>query len=354
MTNIKTNTKKLEKSQIEITCTLDAKDFESYEDQALERLSKNVEIPGFRKGKVPKETAKKHVGEMMLLEEMAGIAINEAYPKILEEEKIDAIGRPEIGITKIAKGNDLEFKITTAVLPEVKLPDYKKIAKKENSNDEYKKELEVTEDEMKKTIDNLRKSRAHQDLHKDGGDKDDHSHGEITEDKWPALDDKFVKSLGKFENVEDFKNKLRENMKMEKEMMQKDKRRLKIVEEIIKETKVEIPEILITSETNKLLYKMEADIANMGLKFDDYLAQIKKTREDLKKDWRDEAEKRAKLEMVLFKISEDEKLKPSDEDVKKEVEKIATMYKDADPIRARAYIEQVLTNEKVFAFLDEQ
>ena len=96
---------------------------------------------------------------------------------------------------------------------------------------------------------------------------------------------------------------------------------------------VEIPEILITSETNKLLYKMEADIANMGLKFDDYLAQIKKTREDLKKDWRDEAEKRAKLEMVLFKISEDEKLKPSDEDVKKEVEKISMLSKAESKVK---------------------
>lgn len=349
-----TKIKKLDKSKVEITGIILASDFANYEEKAIDRLVKNIELPGFRKGHVPKEVARKELNDMMLLEEMAGLAINEAYPKIIVEEKIDAIGTPEISITKIAKGTDLEFKIVTAILPEITLPDYKKIAKEENKKEDYKKEIEVTEDEIKATIDNIRKSRAHQNFHKESGDSNDHSHGEIPEEKWPALDDEFVKSIGKFEDVEDFKNKLRENIKMEKDMIQKDKRRLQIVESIIKDTKVEIPEVLVENESNKLLYRMEADITNMGLKFDDYLTQIKKTREDLKKDWAHEAEKRAKLEMVLFKISEDEKLKPSDDEIKSEVEKLTTMYKDADPVRARAYIEQILTNEKVFTFLDQQ
>lgn len=352
--NIKTKINKLNKSQIEIFGTIESADFIKYEEKAIDRLIKNIELPGFRKGHVPKEVAQKSLSEMAILEESAGIAINEAYPKIIEDEKIDAIGRPEISITKIARGSDLEFKIVTATIPEITLPDYKKIAKKENASEEYKKDLEITEYEIKKTIDNLRMSRAHQDAHKESGDTENHNHGEITEDKWPAFDDTFVKSLGKFENVEDFTNKLRENMKMEKEMMQKDKRRMKIVEDILKDTKTEIPDVLIESEVNKLLYRMEADIAGMGLKFEDYLKQMNKTREDLAKEWRPEAEKRAKLEMVLFEISKKENLKPSDEEIKKEVDRITNMYKDADPMRAQAYIEQVLTNEKVFAFLDEQ
>lgn len=353
---IKTEIKKLEKSEVEITSSIMQADFEKYEEKALDRLLKDIELPGFRKGHVPKDQAKKSLNDLLILEEMAGLAINEAYPKILEENKIDAIGSPSISITKIARGNDLEFKIVTAVLPEIELPDYKKIAKDENEKEEHKKEIVIEDAEFNKTIDDIRKSRAHQKMHEGDteGEAQNHDHGEIKEEDLPALDDEFVKSIGKFESVEDFKEKLRTNMKMEKEVAQKDKRRLLIIESIIKDTKVEIPEVLIDSEANKLLYRMEADIANMGLKFEDYLKQINKTKEDLKKDWRGEAEKRAKLEMIIFKISEEEKLKPEESEVEKEVENITKMYKDADPLRAKMYIEQMLTNEKVFSFLENQ
>jgi len=312
----KINIKKLEKSQIEIESSVEAVDFANYEEKAIERLVKDIELPGFRKGHVPIDMARKSINEMMLLEEMAGLAINEAYPKILENEKIDAIGRPEITITKVAFGNDLEFKIVTAIIPEVGLPDYKKIATEENKKDDYRKEIIITDEDVKKTI------------------------GEI------------LKARPETENTEDFKNKVRENMKIEKEIMQKDKRRLSIIEKIISETSVEIPEILIDSETQKLLYRMEADITNMGLKFKDYLKQVGKSIDDLKKEWHGEAKKRAKLEMIIFKISETEKLKPTKEEIEKEVENITKIYKDADPLRAQVYIEQMLTNEKVFSFLE--
>ena len=141
---------------------------------------------------------------------------------------------------------------------------------------------------------------------------------------------------------------------MEKEVIEKDKLRLSIVEELLKETSGDIPEILIQSETDKILYKLEADITNMGFKFDEYLMQIKKTEEDLRKEWRTDAEKRAKLQLTIHNISNKENLKPTEEEIEKEVTNIVTMYKDADPVRARAYVENMMENEKVFQFLEAQ
>jgi trigger factor len=141
---------------------------------------------------------------------------------------------------------------------------------------------------------------------------------------------------------------------MEKEVIEKDKLRLSIVEELLKETSGDIPEILIQSETDKILYKLEADITNMGFKFDEYLIQIKKTEDDLRKEWRTDAEKRAKLQLTIHNISNKENLKPTEEEIEKEVTNIVTMYKDADPIRARAYVENMMENEKVFQFLEAQ
>jgi len=357
---MKTTIKKLDKSEVEITGVLEANEFIKYEDKALEKIGERLELPGFRKGKAPVGIVKENVKEMELLEEMAEQALYEVYPKILEENKIDAIGRPQISITKIGKGADLEFKIATAVLPEMKLPDYKKIANEQNKKEEFKKEIIFDEKEVEKVIDDLRKMRAEQSRpaheHKEGEDEAEHAkaHAEIPESEWPVFDDEFAKSFGKFETAEEFKNKIRENLKKEKEAEQKDKLRLSMVEEIVKHTEGEIPEILIESETNKILYRLESDITNMGLKFEDYLKQINKTEEDLRKEWRNDAEKRAKLQMIIHTISEKENLKATEEEIEKDVTQITTMYKDADPARARAYVEQMLENEKVFAFLEKQ
>jgi trigger factor len=127
-----------------------------------------------------------------------------------------------------------------------------------------------------------------------------------------------------------------------------------IIEKIVADTKCEIPEILINSEIQKMMYKLEADITNMGFKIEDYFKQIGKTMEDVSKEWRADAEKRAMLELIIHNISVKENLKPADADIEKETDQITKMYKDADPLRARAYVEQMLTNEKVFNFLSAQ
>ncbi len=352
--------KKLEKSEIEITGSLEALEFAKYEEKAIERIGERMELPGFRKGKAPASIIKENTQEMILLEEMAEVALQDNYIKILEENKIDAIGRPQIAITKIAKGSDLEFKITTAIMPEMKLPDYKKIANIENSKEENKKEVTVEEADIEKVVKDLRKMRAEQTRphheHTEGENEEEHAkaHAEILESEYPEFNDEFVKSFGNFENVEAFKNKIRENIKIEKETEKKDKVRLVIVEELVKQTEGEIPEILIESETDKMIYRLEADITNAGFKFEDYLKQINKTEIDLRGEWRVDAEKRAKLQMIIHTISEKESLKATEEEIEADVVKITEMYKDADASRARAYVEQMLENEKVFAFLEKQ
>jgi trigger factor len=375
---MKTTIKKLDKSEVEILGVLEVIEFEKYEEKALEKIGESLELQGFRKGKAPKAVVKGNVQEMELLQEMAECALTDNYIKILEENKIDAIGHPQIAITKIGKGSDLEFKIITAVLPDMKLPDYKKIAKEQNEKEEFKKEIVVDEAEVEKTILELRKMRAEQ---AKGGNHEGHEHmteeehakahasksnetgspdtskeafREIPESEYPIFDNAFAKTFGDFKTAEEFKDKIRSNMKIEKNTEQKDKVRLAIVEELVKKTEGEIPEVLIQSETDKIMYRLQADITNAGLKFEDYIKQINKTEEDLKKEWRPDAEKRAKLQMIIHSISEKEKLEPTKEEIEKEVAQITTMYKDADPARARAYVEQMLINEKVFTFLEKQ
>lgn len=351
---------KLPKSEVEIEGEIEADVFEAYFDKALKRIGEGVEIDGFRKGKIPENVLLSKIPEPQILGEMAEMALSEYYPKILEENKIDAISRPEITITKLARKNPLGFKIKTATMPEIKMPDYKQIAKKVISEiKEEDKNTEPTEKEVEDTIMDIRKSRAPkihmkeeaEHVHKEG---EEHKHEEPKEAELPEFNDDFVQALGPFKDVKDFKEKLKENIKLEKENQAKEKTRLKIVEKIIDDSKVEMPEILIEVELDKILYRMESDITQMGLKFEDYLKHLNKTVEDLRKEFRTDAEKKAKLALVLNKIAADEKITADQEQVANEVAKILEHYKDADPERAKMHAENVLTNEAVFQFLENQ
>ncbi|MFA6257088.1 MAG: trigger factor [Candidatus Paceibacterota bacterium] len=364
------NVRKLPKSVVEIEGELEAEIFESYFDKALKKLSENLEIPGFRKGKVPENILKSQVPESKILEEMAELALGEHYPKIIEDNKIDAISRPEVAITKLARKNPLGFKIITSVLPEVKLPDYKKIAKKvKEAVPEADKNITVSEEDLENTIMDIRKSRApkvhmaeaepHE--HKEGepARSEDHSGGEHAHpepkpEELPEFNDEFVKNLGPFKDVADFKEKLKENIKLEKENMAREKTRLSIVEKIVDESEIDLPEILVEIELDKILYRMESDITTMGLRFEDYLKHLNKTAADLRKDFRKDGENKAKLALILNEIAKAEKIVADPEQVANEVKNILEHYKEADPERARVHAENVLTNEKIFQFLETQ
>lgn len=333
--------KKLEKSLVEIKGEIETTEFESYREAALKKLGENFEIDGFRKGKVPANILEQKLPEMALLEEMAQMALSKSYGKIIEENKIDAIGYPRINITKLAKGNPLGFTITVATLPEMKLPDYKALAKKVNGKEE---KIEVTDAEFENIVKQARMIRA----------KEMAKGGEIDENNLPEIDDAYVKTLGGFENLEDFNKKIRENVLEEKKMRAKDKKRLEIIESIIAETNLEVPEVLIDSEVHKMLHKMRSDIEAMGLKYDDYLKNLNKTEEDLHKEFEKDAEKRAKLQLIVVEIAKAEKLEASKDMVEAEIKKVIEIYKDVSPENARGYIESVLQNEEVFKFLEAQ
>jgi FKBP-type peptidyl-prolyl cis-trans isomerase (trigger factor) len=337
--------KELPDSEVEISAEIEAKDIENYRAKAIAKIQKDLSLPGFRPGHVPEAMLVKHVGELYIYNEMAEMAINESFPDIILESKANFIAMPNIQITKIAEKNPVAFKIVGPVLPEIKLPNYKKIAKSENSTKD--EPVEATDQELTETVEEIRKNfalRNHE--HKEG---DDHENLPL-----PELNEEFVKKLGKFESVEDFKNKIKEGIKKEKEFKAKDKKRLAIIEKIIAETKVSMPKILVESELRKMQAQFEDDIARAGLKVDDYLKHLKKTKEDLNKEWMPDAEKRAKLQLVITKIALEEKIEADKTAVDKEVDNLLKVYKDATEDRTRAYVEMMLTNEKVFEWLEAQ
>lgn len=346
--NLKIN--KLPKSLVEIEGEIEADIFEGFYDKALKNIGEHVEFDGFRKGKVPENILISKVPESSILEEMAQLAISEEYPKILAEVELDVISQPNLNITKLARKNPLGFKITATIMPEVDLGDYKKTSKEVNN--EKEEEIQVTDEEVENTILDIRRSRAPKVDMTKMTEEDIKKIEENKDSNLPEFNDEFVRALGPFENTEDFKEKLKENLKLEKTNQAREKKRLKIVEKILEDTVVEVPEILTNMEVDKILARMESDIANMGMQFEEYLKHLNKTREDLFKEFTPDGEKKAKLGLILNKIAKVESIVADAEEVEKEVAHIMEHYAGADKDQVRIYAENILTNEKIFKFLE--
>jgi FKBP-type peptidyl-prolyl cis-trans isomerase (trigger factor) len=304
---------------------------------------------------VPENIVVEKVGEGQILEEAADILLKEHFPKIIEQEKLDIIGRPQISITKLAAGNPIEFKATFSVVPEIKLPDYKKISKNILEKEKNKEEkIETTEKEVDDVLLQIRKNKAHFDYHEKNPEDKTHNHTEIKDEDLPVLDDEFAKLAGNFKNLDELKEKIKENIVAEKKAREVEKKRAGIMEELLKNTDVELPEILVENEVQKSLAQMKDDIVRMGSKFEDYLKQAKKTEEDMKKDLRESSEKKAKIQLIFNKIAEVEKLEPNKEILENEVKEVLKHYPDASETNARIYVSTILLNSEVLKLLENQ
>ncbi len=346
-----------EKSTKEITGEISAEAMKEKRAEALGKLADEVEVEGFRKGYAPKDMVEKKVGAQRILEEASQNALSEAYPQILSEYEIKAIGQPKISITKIAPDNPLGFSIVAAVLPEFKVADYKKISEDERKNSD-KEEIIITENEVDETIKQIRQNIAIQEKQKTRQELSGDNPAEpikaedLKDEDLPELNDDLAKRLGEFKNLEDLKTKLKENLKREKELHQKEKLRTSIAEKLIEKTRVDLPDILVDSELQKMFAQFKDDVSRSGMEWNDYLEKLGKKEEDLRKEWRPSAEKKAKFQLILNKIASEEGLQPDKEMYKNEVNRLKEHYPQANDQNIRVYVETILINEEVFKMLE--
>lgn len=339
---------KLPESEVEIIGEIDEKALLSARSRAIAKLGENLNIPGFRKGHIPEQIIVKNIGEDKILEESAAEAMQDIYPKIIEENKINVIDHPHILFTKLAVGNPVEYKITVAVTPELKLADYKKLA--QSAKEEEVKE--VTDEDVAEAIENIRQQVGHAKFHevnKDAG----HDHGKIPDEYLPELTDDFVKTLGDFKDVADFKQKIRGYIETNRKIETANKLRSEILEKITEGTEGEAPRPLVDYEVDKMLAALKNDLHNAGLSYEKYLSEIKKDEDSLRNEWRESAAKKAKLQLILGRIAEAEKIELTKDELESETKRLMAMHKDVPEDRARAYVAINLTNERVAKFLED-
>ena len=150
---MKTKFKRISDSRIEITVTLGKEDLKKAEEKALEKLSKEIKVEGFRKGKVPAEIAKKFIPENDLNAETIDFAVRSTVIEAFKKEEKAPLVLPAVNVTKYVPGEMAEYTATADIVPEVKIGDYKKLGVK-------KEEVKVAKKDINEVLGNIATSFA--------------------------------------------------------------------------------------------------------------------------------------------------------------------------------------------------
>lgn len=426
---MKKSIKKLPQSKIEIEVEIPANEWESFLNEAAKELSHGLKIDGFRPGSAPRNIVEREVGLAKIMERGSELAVRKTYVNIIIEDKIEAIGQPKVTITKLAQGNPLVFKAEVVVLPEIELADYAKIAKEKKPK--AKDEIKISEEEINKSLEWLRKSRAKfitvlreakigdrvevdfettlEGAKVENGESKNHplilgqsrfvkgfddnliglkEHEEkkfslifpenyqqkdlagklvdfkikmnlVQEQELPELNDEFAKSLGRFENIDKLKENIQEGLLLEKETKEKQDWREEVINKIADKSSMELPDLLVNQEVEQMIGEIKANVSNFGLPWEKYLESLKKTEDDVRKEIKPQAEKRAKAMMILREIGKKENIKVSDDELNKEMGRFLSQFPNEEEAKHKIDIEQLkeytygmVRNDKVFKLLE--
>ncbi|MFA5075982.1 MAG: trigger factor [Patescibacteria group bacterium] len=172
------------------------------------------------------------------------------------------------------------------------------------------------------------------------------------------LTDDFAKTLN-YQNLDELKQNVRTSIEQEAKVKENQRQELELLEQLIAvSTFGELPQTLLDKEAHKMVHELEHGIAQQGLKFEDYLAHLKKTEADLEKEFLPEAAKRIKTSLILRQIAKEQKIVVSKEDLDQEITKISQNYQDnpeaLEQIKTagyRHYLSNAMTNQRVMDFL---
>ena len=132
---------KLENSKVEVICDVEQEAWKEHQANAFQKLANNLEVKGFRKGKVPADIAKKHIDQGSIFNEAINLSLQPAFDEVLREEKLQPFARPSVDVTKVSD-TELQLKFIIVLAPEVKLGNYKGLGIKKEAVSVEEKEVD--------------------------------------------------------------------------------------------------------------------------------------------------------------------------------------------------------------------
>ncbi len=384
---------KLDKNMAKLTIEVSVEDFEKAVEAAYQKNKGKIEVPGFRKGKVPRKMIEQMYGKEVFFEDAANEVIPEAYEKAYDECEEEIVSAPKIEVTQIEAGKPFIFTAEVALKPEVKLGKYKGIKVD-------KVAVEVTEEEVNEAIEIERKNSARTVSVEDrpiqdgdttvidfegfvdgvafeGGKGENYpltigSHSfidtfeeqligksineevevnvtfpedyhaeelkgkpalfkvtikEIKENQLPELDDEFAEEVSAYDTFAEYKESVKKNLEEKKEADAKNAKEEAVVEAIIADAEMEIPEAMVATQQRQMVDEFAQRLAMQGLSMEQYSQFTGMTAAAMMEQVKPQAEKRIKSRLVLEAVVEAEKIEVSDAEYEEELAKMAEAYK---------------------------
>lgn len=380
----------------QIEFTIERATIEEGLDRAFKKIRGRLNVPGFRKGKVPRKLFNKMYGEEALYEDALNDLLPRAYQKALaelEDEDFELVGEPSIDIKSMEKDADWEIIAEVPLKPEVTLGDYKNI-------EVTKQDRTVTDEDVADELESRRQRavelalkddaaeegdtvvidfEGYKDGEKfDGGSAENHSlelgsgqfipgfedqligaksgdekdvevtfpeeYGaeelagqdvvfkvvvhEVKEKRVPELDDEFAKDVDdEVETLDELKNKIRQQLEKSKDRAATEATDDEAIQKAVENAEVpEIPEAMIDEEVDRQFNLFINNLQQQGISKDQYMSMIGTSEQELRDQFRNEADFNVKTNLVLEAIAKAENIDVTTEDIDAEIKDLAEQY----------------------------
>lgn len=401
---MKTTVDKLSDTRVKLTVNVPFSELDKEIAQAYAAIAQQVSIPGFRKGKAPRQLIDARIGRGPILEQVVNDMLPTRYEQAVVENDLKVIGQPEIDITKIEDNDVVEFTAEVDVRPEIEVPDFSKIAvtvpalvADDAAVDEALENLAERFGELKDTKRKMKTGdyaiiditaeidgKKIEDASTEGlsyriGDDDlikgldtalrgmktdedneftaeinsgEHKGEEATikvhvvqskERKLPNLDDEFAQMASEFDTIEE----LREATKGQVEESKKSEQAAAIRDEVLKaameKVSFELPQSIVDEQVHAQLHQVLGQLAHDEKALAQLLEAQGTTREEFDKESREQAEESVRTQLFLDAVADKEEPEVSQQELTDHILFTAQSY-GMDP---NQFIQQIQSNGQI-------
>ncbi len=373
---MKTDVEELSPTRVKLTVEVPFEELKPSLDRAYREVARQVRVPGFRPGKVPPRIIDQRIGRGAVLEQAVNDAVPQLYSKALAENDVAALGQPELEITKLDDGKELEFTAEVDIRPHFDLPALDSLTVTVDNAD-------VSPDEVEEYLTSLRErfaslktvDRAAQtgdfvsiDLSAsvDGKPVDDAQASGVSYEvgsesvldgldealegmsagdyktftaelaggrqagkaadvqvtvnsvkvkELPSLDDEFAQSASEFDTVGELRASTRRQLEAVRRLGQAGQARDRALDALLDQVEIPVPERIVEAETERRRESLQSQLDQAGLTLDDYLKANDLPKTKLESDFAEAARRSVRAGFILDKVSIDEDLQVTPEEL---------------------------------------
>ncbi|MDT0323340.1 trigger factor [Streptomyces millisiae] len=367
----------LNPTRVRLTVEVPFEELKPSLDAAYRKINQQVQVPGFRKGKIPARIIDQRFGRGAVLEEAVNDALPKFYTEAVTEGDLSPLGQPDVDITELRDNELLTFTAEVDIRPEITIPDYSGISVTVDA-------VEVADEEVDEVVDRLRERFASTTVVErpaaDGDvvkiDLEARVDGEVLEDgvangvdytigsgqmldgldeavigleagstatftselkggsaagreaeisvtvttvsarELPELDDDFAQLASEFDTLDELRASHRERLAEEKKYQQATEAQEKVLDALLELVEVPIPQKLLADEIETRKHNLEHhQLAQLGMDLEGYLKLQEKTAEEYDAELKEQSEKGIRTQFVLDEIAKVEKLSVSQEEL---------------------------------------